>query len=58
LKPEKYIQYLYKTGLPITIQEHYQNQGTDGKRQTPNLYDDIKYLDDLFGYLEEVGYLV
>lgn len=54
LKPEKYIQYLYKTGLPITIQEHYQNQGTDGKRQTPNLYDDIKYLDDLFGYLRRL----
>lgn len=54
LKPEKYIQYLYETRLPITIQEHYQNQRTDGKRQTPNIYDDIKYLDDLFGYLRRL----
>jgi len=54
LKPEKYIQYLYESRLPITIQEHYQNQRTDGKRQTPNIYDDIKYLDDLFGYLRRL----
>lgn len=49
--PNKYIQYLYNKGYPITIEEHYQNQRADGIRQIINLYDDIKFLDDLFGYL-------
>ncbi len=53
-KPEKYIQYLYDKRLPITIQEHYQKQGEDGKHQHLNLYDDVKYLDDLFGFLRSL----
>ncbi len=47
----KYIAYLYKNRLPITIQEHAQNQSLNGKRQRPNLYDDINSLDKIFGLL-------
>jgi len=49
--PVAYIFYLYNHGLPITIQEHFQNQKTDGRRQTPNVYDDILSLDFIFGFL-------
>ena len=49
--PIGYLYYLYNNRLPITIQEHFQNQKTDGKRQTPNVYDDIYSLDILYGIL-------
>lgn len=50
--PERYLGYLYEKRLPIVIQEHYQNQRTDGKRQQPNLYDDIYSLNKLYYYLK------
>lgn len=50
-RPLDYLAYLYNNHLPITIQEHFQNQITSGKRQTPNLYDDINSLDKIYGYL-------
>ncbi|NPD46736.1 DUF2334 domain-containing protein [Lentimicrobium sp. S6] len=50
--PEKYIKYLYNNKLPITIQEHFQNQIPNGKRQTPNIYDDIESLDKIYSYLQ------
>ncbi|MBN1472273.1 MAG: hypothetical protein JW925_10870 [Syntrophaceae bacterium] len=51
LKPEEYLEYLYLNGFPITIQEHFQNQRTDGRRQTPNVYDDIRSLDRIFDFI-------
>jgi hypothetical protein len=50
-KNEQYLQYLYENGLIISIQEHFQNQRTDGKRQSQNVYDDILSLDKIFGIL-------
>ena len=50
-RPLDYLAYLYNNELPITIQEHFQNQTTLGKRQTPNLYDDINSLEMIYGYL-------
>lgn len=50
-RPEEFLLYLYENGYPITIQEHYQNLGTSGKRQKPNIYDDINSLDKLFALL-------
>lgn len=50
-KPEKHLEFLYIHGHPITIQEHFQNQRPDGKRQTPNIYDDIHSLDRIFAWL-------
>lgn len=51
VSPFEYIQYLYENQLPITIQEHFQNQRTDGKRQTPNIFDDINSLNMIYGIL-------
>jgi hypothetical protein len=51
MRPEKFIEYLYTNGLPITIQEHFQNQGTSGKRQKPNIYDDIHSLKRIYSLL-------
>lgn len=51
IDPEKYIEYLYLNGYPLIVQEHYQNQRSDGKRQTPNLFDDIYSLDKIYGIL-------
>lgn len=53
-RPEGFIQYLYENGYPITIQEHYQNLGTSGKRQKPNLFDDINSLDKLFALMDSL----
>ena len=50
-KKEHYIQYLYENGLIISIQEHFQNQRTDGRRQQPNVFDDINSLDAIFNIL-------
>jgi hypothetical protein len=49
--PEELIEYLYLNQLPIIIQEHFQNLRIDGKRQTPNIYDDLISLDKIFGML-------
>ena len=51
VRPEKYVQYLYTSGFPITVQEHFQNQGTGGKRQKPNIHDDILSLRRIFSLL-------
>jgi hypothetical protein len=50
--PVKYLNYLYRQQLPIIIQEHFQNQKTNGKRQTPNIYDDIWSLDLIYAFLK------
>lgn len=50
-KNEQYLQYLHENGLIISIQEHFQNQRTDGQRQNQNVYDDIVSLDKIFGIL-------
>lgn len=49
--PIEYLNYLYKNQYPMTIQEHFQNQKTNGKRQTPNIYDDIWSLDLIYTFL-------
>ena len=49
--PVDYIRYLYESKLPLTIQEHFQNQSPRGKRQPINIYDDIWSLDQIFGLL-------
>lgn len=50
--PLKYLNYLYQNQLPIIIQEHFQNQKTNGKRQTPNVYDDIWSLDLIYAFMK------
>jgi hypothetical protein len=50
-KQEQYLQYLYENQYIISIQEHFQNLRTDGKRQQPNVYDDINSLDKFFALL-------
>lgn len=50
--PIKYLNYLYLNRLPIIIQEHFQNQKTNGRRQTPNIYDDIWSLDLIYAFLK------
>lgn len=49
--PVDYLRYLYDNGLPITIQEHFQNQTTKSTRQPINIYDDIWSLDQIYGLL-------
>lgn len=48
---ERYIHFLYEKQFIISIQEHYMGLRTDGKRQRPNVYDDISSLDKFFGLL-------
>lgn len=50
--PLSFLKYLYKNQFPIIIQEHFQNQKTNGMRQTPNIYDDIWSLDLIFTFLK------
>ncbi len=38
---EEYINYLYENRMIISIQEHFMNLCTNGRRQTPNIYDDV-----------------
>ena len=45
------IEKMMKSRYVISIAEHFMNARPDGKRQTPNVYDDINSLDFLFGYL-------
>lgn len=49
--PVDVIKHFYSNGLPITIQEHFQNETVRGTRQTPNVYDDIWSLDNIYGLL-------
>ncbi|NLN95228.1 MAG: hypothetical protein GX128_03550 [Bacteroidales bacterium] len=49
--PIDLLRYFYENGIPITIQEHFQNQTTKGTRQPINIYDDIWSLDQIFGLL-------
>ncbi|WP_455577478.1 hypothetical protein [Anaerosinus sp.] len=51
IKLEKYIQYLYQNNFVISIQEHFMNLRTDGRRQTPNVFDDIVSLDKIYAIL-------
>jgi len=48
---QNYLDHLYSNRLPITIQEHAQNQSLNGKRQRPNLFDDLASLEKLFTIL-------
>jgi hypothetical protein len=48
---ENIIEYLYQNRLPITIQEHFQNQSFNGKRQKPNVFDDIFSLQKIYSLL-------
>lgn len=59
VNPYNYIQYLYENQYPITIQEHFQNQRTDGIRQTPNIFDDISSLNHIYSILRgaEIWYV-
>ena len=41
LKAEAYISYLYENRMILSVQEHFVNLRTDGKRQDPNIYDDV-----------------
>jgi hypothetical protein len=49
--PIKYLNYLYENQYPVIIQEHFQSLRTDGRRQTPSVYDDIFSLDLIFAFL-------
>ena len=49
--PIKFLNYLYKNQFPIIIQEHFQSIRTDGRRQTPSVYDDIFSLDLIYSFL-------
>lgn len=40
-RKETYIRYLYENRMIISVQEHFMNLRTDGKRQTPSIYDDV-----------------
>jgi hypothetical protein len=48
---EKRLVYLYEHGIPITIQEHFQNATTSGKRQRPNIFDDITSITRIYNIL-------
>ncbi len=48
---ERYLQFLYENRVPVTIQEHFQNASTYGKRQKPNVFDDIASLEKIFNLL-------
>jgi hypothetical protein len=45
------ISNMIKNQEVISIAEHFMTSRIDGKRQSPNVYDDINSLDYLFGYL-------
>ena len=46
------IKYLLKNNLIISIQEHISPTRGDGRRQTPNIFDDIDSLKAIFKYLK------
>jgi len=47
------IDFLIKNGLVVSIQEHISPARVDGKRQTPNIFDDRKSLITIFRYLRK-----
>ena len=47
------IDYLLKNNLVISIQEHISPSREDGKRQTPNIFDDRESLKTIFKYLKK-----
>jgi len=49
----KKIDYLLKNNLVISIQEHISPSREDGKRQTPNIFDDKESLKTIFKYLKK-----
>ena len=49
----KKIDYLLKNNLVISIQEHISPSREDGKRQTPNIFDDKESLKLIFKYLKK-----
>jgi len=53
-----YLENLVKRGSLISIAEHFLSTRPDGKRQQPNIFDDINSLDKIFGILRgaEVWY--
>ena len=51
-KGRKQIDDLLKRGQVISIQEHIAPARTDGRRQTPNIFDDKKSLIHIFSYLK------
>lgn len=52
-KKLKLIDRLIKNKLVISIQEHISPARDDGRRQTPNIYDDRKSLITIFNYLKD-----
>lgn len=50
-KKKYYLENLIKRGLLISIAEHFLSTRPDGKRQQPNIFDDINSLDKIFGTL-------
>ena len=49
----KKIDYLLANNLVISIQEHISPSREDGKRQTPNIFDDRESLKTIFKYLKK-----
>lgn len=47
------IDYLIKHRLVISVQEHMAPSRDDGKRQTPNIWDDLESLLGIFHYLKD-----
>lgn len=52
-KKRKKIDFLLDNNLVISIQEHICPARDDGKRQTPNIFDDKKSLIKIFNYLKD-----
>lgn len=50
-KRQLYLENLIKNGSLLSIAEHFLSTRPDGKRQQPNLFDDINSLDRIFGIL-------
>jgi hypothetical protein len=51
LKAEKFLRFLYENQLIITLQEHFQNQRTDGIRQKVNIFDDLYSIEKILNIL-------
>ena len=51
LRAEEYITYLYENRLVLSVQEHFMNLRTDGKRQNPNIYDDVASVARIYALL-------
>lgn len=51
LRNEQRFNKFVDNGYPVVIAEHFMGARPDGKRQTPNIFDDINSLDKIFGLL-------